>query len=170
MLQLRCTKKVQDQLGLKPADLSEVRESTSTLGDWYLHLFYIERRKALLFVNERTLASFAFFGVRKTHTPHIHEAFLKGLAQLLQLEGYEWEKIQGIVEEYLDYEFTKTVSRSVLGSMNEILLQYRDRIEVAGGLQYCDLSAIIRDSNREIWKSIDWRSPSEALHERLGKS
>jgi hypothetical protein len=58
MLQLRCTLKVQKQLGLSPHDLSEVKEPDSLLGNWYSNIFMVDRRKTLIFMNERTLLSF----------------------------------------------------------------------------------------------------------------
>ncbi len=50
MLQLRCTGKVQKELGLKPNELSEIKEPDSTLGNWYVNISTIDRRKTFLFV------------------------------------------------------------------------------------------------------------------------
>lgn len=50
MYQLRCTKKVQDALGLKPADLTEVQDENFTIGNWYVNLFTADRRKCLVFM------------------------------------------------------------------------------------------------------------------------
>ena len=67
MLQLRCTAKVIKLLGLKPGDLSEIKISESLLGNWYVNLFVVDRRKTLLFMNEPTLLSFVIYGVRKNN-------------------------------------------------------------------------------------------------------
>jgi len=167
MIQFRCTKKVQNQLGLKPSDLSEVKKADSTLGNWYVNLATIDRRKTFLFVNERTLFSFILFGVKKSHTPEIHEIFLKGLTQALIFENFDLKEINKIHEEYFDLEFTKTDSRKVLGNMNELMDHYKFFILSDGGYKYCDLTAIINKMNRIPQRNIEWKYSIEAVKDLL---
>ncbi|OQQ02376.1 hypothetical protein BK412_13965 [Vibrio campbellii] len=53
MYQLRCTKKSQDLLGLRPQDLSDIESEHHILGNWYMHTFTQERRKLLGHVNDK---------------------------------------------------------------------------------------------------------------------
>ncbi|EOK5742736.1 hypothetical protein ACM6WG_004276, partial [Vibrio vulnificus] len=79
MYQLRCTKKVQDALGLKPADLTEVQDENFTIGNWYVNLFTADRRKCLVFMEEKTLMSFVLVGYRKEHAKDIGKIFKNGV-------------------------------------------------------------------------------------------
>lgn len=167
MIQFRCTNKVQTQLGIKPNELSDIKEPDSTLGNWYVNLTTIDRRKTFLFVNERTLLSFILYGVKKSHTPEIHEIFLKALTQLLTIEKIGLKKINKIHKEYFDLEFTKTDSRKVLGNMNEIMDHYKYYIYSEGGLEYCNLSTIIQKINRTPQRNIDWKYSIDAVKELL---
>ena len=156
MLQLRCTGKVQKELGIKPTELSEIKEPNSTLGNWYVNISTIDRRKTFLFVNERTLLSFILYGVKKSNIPHIHETFVKALNQLLLMEGVDYPILNKINDEYLHLEYTKTNSRSILGSMNDLMYLYKHFIYSDGGLKHCNLDAIIQRINRTPQKNIGW--------------
>lgn len=167
MIQFRCTKKVQTQLGIKQSELSTIKEPDSTLGNWYVNLTIIDRRKTFLFVNERTLLSFILYGVKKSHSPEIHEIFLRALTQLLTMENIGLEEINKIHEEYFDIEFTKTESRKTLGNMNDIIDLYKYHIYSEGGLKYCNLSAIIHEINRTPQRNIGWKYSIDAVKELL---
>ena len=65
MFQLRCTGKVLKGLGIKPNQLNNIKKPDSILGNWYVNITTINRRKILLFVNERTLLSFIIFGLKR---------------------------------------------------------------------------------------------------------
>jgi hypothetical protein len=167
MLQIRCTGKVQKQLGIKPAQLSDIKEADSTLGNWFLNLFTIDRRKTFLFVNENTLLSFILFGVKKSNTIHFHEIFLKAMNQLLLFEGINAAKISEINDEYLDLEYTKTNSKKILGNMNDLMDNYKYSIQYEGGYKYCDLENIIRKMNRMPQRNLGWKYSIDAAKDLL---
>lgn len=156
MLQFRCTAKVQKGLGLKPKDLDEIQESNTMLGNWYVNISTIDRRKTFLFVNERTLLSFVLYGIKKSNITNIHEVFLKALNQLLLMEGIDYPVIEKLNNEYLDLEYTKTNSKQVLGNMNDLMSLYKELIYMGGGLKHCDLSGIIHKLNTMPQKNIGW--------------
>ena len=52
---IRCTKKLQKEIGLKQSDLCTEEPRFSYLGSWHANLIHIDRRKCLLFANDRTL-------------------------------------------------------------------------------------------------------------------
>ena len=169
MIQLRCTGKVQKQLCIKPNELSEIKEPDSTLGNWYLNITTIDRRKTFIFMNESTLLSFILYGVKKSNSSRIHEMFLRALNQLLLFEGFDFEIINKVNDEYLDIEYTKTHSRSLLGNMNDLVENYKYQIYAGGGLQHCDLTAIIKELNRMPQKNIGWEYSINVARELLTK-
>lgn len=156
MLQFRCTRKVQKEFKIKPNELSEILEPDSTLGNWYVNISTIDRRKTLLFMNEKTLLSFILCGVKKSNIENIHEVFLKALNQLLLMEGLDYPVINKLNNEYFNLEYTKTNNKSCLGNMNDLMSLYKHFIYSDGGLKYCNLNDIITNINRTPQKNIGW--------------
>ncbi|MBI5374231.1 MAG: hypothetical protein HZA77_02280 [Candidatus Schekmanbacteria bacterium] len=145
---IKCTQKLLRQLKVNSETAIEPSDSTSKLGDWYANLLYIERKKCLLFTNEKTLFSFFMPCVNKEGFMILPKLFTATLTAVLQEEKIDDNIINEIISEIGDIRYGKTSNRSVLGSMNDIAYHYKVRIFDGGGLFYCDLSDIIRRLNR----------------------
>ena len=61
---IRCTKKLQKEMGLKSSDLCTEEPRFSYLGSWHANLIHIDRRKCVLFVNDKTLFNFTESNIR----------------------------------------------------------------------------------------------------------
>lgn len=150
VLTFKCTQKVRDYLLLTPEDLTEPKEnSDSKLGDWYVNLLVIDRRKCLLFMNERTLLSFLATGVKKSkYFKHdVHQIFIHHLFKLHKLLELPFEGLNQVMDDYLEYSYSKTNSKKLLGNMNDLAHLYQVMIAYNGGIDHCDLSEIIRLMN-----------------------
>ncbi len=90
------------------------------LSDWYANLFRLDRRKCLLFTNERTLYTFLVPGVLKRDFSRLDNLFTSLLGYNLQYEGFDIETVERILGEYVELGIAKTMNRSVLGSMNDL--------------------------------------------------
>jgi hypothetical protein len=167
MFQLRCTQKVQKELGLKPDDICDVRNPDSLLGNWYVNLFVVDRRKTFLFMNERTFLSFIAFGIRKSNVQKMPELFLRGLDEVLTLEGFGMPAINDAFAGYGSIELTKTDSRSMLGNMKDLTDLYKHFILSEGGFNNCDLKRIISKINRMPQRNLGWSNSVEVARELL---
>ena len=167
MLQLRCTAKVINELGLRSGKLAMPAQGESILGNWYLNLFTVDRRKTFIFVNERTLLSFIVFGVKKSNVDKTPVIFLNGLDHLLVLEGIEPGEISRVFRGYESLEFTKTNSRKVLGNMNDLVDMYRYHILYEGGFRSADIGSIIMRVNRTPQRNLGWSSSIEMVRGML---
>lgn len=150
MLIFKCTQKVRDFLSLAPNELTEpVDHTNSVLGDWYVNLIVIDRRKCLLFMNERTLLSFIAIGFKKSKTlkHDVHQVFIHHLFNLYKLLQLPLDGLNQVMDDYLEYGYSKTDSRKVLGNMNDLAHLYQVTIDYRGGLDACNLSEIIRLMN-----------------------
>jgi hypothetical protein len=82
------------------------------LGNWYCNIIRIDRKKCLLFTNEKTLYSFLLPNVLKKNITNIAEEFLINLSFNLQAEGFGLEVIRTVMQEYkgigLDPEVRRT--------------------------------------------------------------
>lgn len=156
MVQLKCTQKVLRELGLKTVAGKVGHESNTRLGNWYVNLFAVDRRKVFLFMNERTLLSFVIFGIKKSNVQHMPEVFMRGLTQLLMLEEFRQVEIERALAGYETLEIGRTDSRRLLGNMNDLMALYRHHILWEGGFRSCDLNAIFKRMNRAPQRNLGW--------------
>ena len=125
---IRCTKKLQKEMGLKKAGLHEEEPSSSCLGSWHANLIHIDRRKCVLFVNDRTLFNFIAPDVGRAQIKELDTLFREYLQCVLAEEGVPESAKQQIDAEYSEVAYANTKSKSVLGSMNDIALHYSKNI------------------------------------------
>lgn len=167
MYQLRCTKKAQDALGLKSVDLSKPSDENVTLGNWYVNVFTQNRRKCLLVMEEKTLITFVLVGLRKEHINGICKIFKNGVVKFLQLEGFPAKTISAFESASEQVIFTKTASKTLLSSMNDLMSLYNHFIDSDGGIKNCDLTEITMRVNRRPQRTLHWKFSIDALHEAL---
>lgn len=169
MLTLKCTKKVQDYLKLKASDLAEPVQGEDGFGAWYVNQFYVDRRKCLVFMNEKTLLSFFLFGMKKMNTRKetFPDLCLNGIFQLLKIEDFSGESINVLFESAREFRYMKTTDRKALGNLNDLMFLYEHMILSEGGLEYCDLTEIIRRINRTPQRNIGWGYSIDKAKEAL---
>jgi hypothetical protein len=112
VLVVRGTRKVLDRC---VSVTSAAAESTVVLGDWYVTVLFWKPQLAL-FVNERTLLPvFVQFAPGVSLVPR----FVEQLVQVLGALGIDPRFIDAERAQMADYQFAKTVNRSVVGTMTE---------------------------------------------------
>lgn len=121
MFVLHCTKKSQDRLKVKP--FVTLPEPTTRLGNWYCNEFTVSRRKYLIFVNERTLLPIVISVKGLKTSGDILEVFKQRLFKAFLLLNLPDKIFMPELLEMDEVVFAKTKSRSVVGSMNDIIAQ-----------------------------------------------
>lgn len=164
MITLQCTQKLLKEVRSVP---QEIVESTGPLGCWHANLLHIDRRKCVLFCNDKTRYSFFVPGLRKPDFQMLDEVFRQRLFKCLLAEDIEQEQIEMVLDEVRDIAFTKTSSRSVLGSMNEIAFHVEHWIHLEGGLLNTDIPEMIMEINRMPCGAIGYKFSIEKLKESL---
>jgi Domain of unknown function (DUF6933) len=145
---------------VNPTLVTPQTENPEGLGNWYANLLRIDRKKCLLFTNEKTLYSFLIPGVEKENLKNIVDEFLMHLNLNLQAEGFGLEVINRVMREYQDIGFAKTTSKHILGAMNQLALEYEVLIEMKEGLENVKVLEMNRDINRTILKGIKYLHPN----------
>ena len=120
MITLRCTKKLLKYLAVDPIDEPSV--STGRLGDWYANLVPTYAGDLIMFVNEKTLITVA---VPTMLDEELISLFRSRVVNLLLMLDVPIQQIEQEINHYLEVEYAKTASRSVLGSMNDIAFNYQ---------------------------------------------
>ena len=124
---IHITQKLQKELGLRQADLSVIAEHPGPFVEWYAHLFFMNSKKHIIFVEVETLFSFSIENVfRKDIRERLPEFFEKGLGQALHIEGVSEEsinKVMNVCNE--DIVFAKAENHRTIGAMNEFIKQHK---------------------------------------------
>jgi len=160
---IRCTKKLQKEMGLKKSDLSGSEPKLSFLGPWHANLIYIDRRKCILLVNDKTLFNFIIPDVSRAQIQKLDKLFKGYFECVLSEEGFGTADKERIMTEYQEIEYSNTNSKSVLGSMNDLAFNYKYLILSEGGVHSSALPGIIKELNRMTMRAIEYRFPIEAL-------
>jgi len=140
---LHCTAKLLSELKLQSKD---VLQTSVDVNSWHANLFVIDRRKCVIFTHDRTLYSFLALGLTKPDFQHFKEVFRQGLFKSLIANAIPQKQLERFISLNHDIEFGKTNSRSVLGSMNDLIFHIKYRIFADGGI----LNAEINKANQYI--------------------
>lgn len=163
MLLIRCTCKLQKEMGLKKTDLVEEEGSDSKLGPWHANLIHINGRKCILFVNDKTLLNFIVTDVTRAEIRGLSEMFLNTLICVLADEGVSNNVIDAIKQEYSENGYAKTNNKSVLGSMNDLAFHYKFLIQDSGGVHSYMVPSIIKQLNHMPMGAIDYAYSIDAF-------
>ena len=160
---IRCTGKLQKEMGLKKSDLLDTEPPFSYLGSWHANLIHIDRRKCVLFVNDKTLVNFITPDVSRAEIRNLNCLFKGYLRCVLADEGVIFPATEKIMSEYDEVGYAKTNSKSVLGSMSDLAFHYKYHIQEEGGVHSSAIPDIIRKLNHMPMGAIEYTYPIEAL-------
>jgi hypothetical protein len=163
---IHCTKKLLNELGALGSKMPPEHEA-GFLGPWHANLIRIERRKCILFTNDRTLYSFLLAGVKKKDD--FHDMFLMNLNSNLAVEGLRQGEILKALDEYSEIAIAPTTNRSVLGSMNDLVGQVEFLISRAGGLKKADILRVNMMLNRVPMGALKYNYAIEKIYELFGR-
>ena len=167
---IKCTKKLQKEIGLKAAALSTSEPAFSYLAGWHANLIFIHRRKCILFVNDKTLFSFIIPDVSRTQIKELSGLFASHLACILAEEDFSAPVREKILGEYANIEYASTNNKSVLGSMNDLAYHYQEYILSEGGVHSSSIPGIIKQLNRMPMGALNYTLPIEALKKLYGSA
>jgi hypothetical protein len=164
---IHCTKKLLNELGALGSKMPS-KHTPGFFGPWHANLIRIERRKCVLFTNDRTLYSFLVPGVKKKDD--FHDLFLLNLNSNLAVEGLRQGEILKALDEYSEIAIAPTSNRSVLGSMNDLGYQVEYLVSQAGGLERGDMLTINMMLNRIPMGALKYRYAIEKVYELFGRT
>ena len=150
-------------MGLKKGDLSENEPGESYLGSWHANLIYIDGKKCLLFVNDKTLFNFIVPDIPRAQIRELSNIFKVTLECVLSDEDTPERVKAQIMSEYELIQYANTRSKSILGSMNELAFYYKYYIQSEGGVHSYAVPGIIKKLNRVRMGTLEYVSPIKAL-------
>ena len=150
-------------MGLKKSDLAESEPVFSFLGSWHANLLHIDRKKCVLFVNDKTLFNFIAPDVTRAQIKELGKLFHEYLSCVLSSEGVSDADKEKIMEEYRELNYSGTNSKSVLGSMNDLAFHYKHHILSEGGNDGANIPRIIHKLNHMPMGAIGYKYAIDAL-------
>lgn len=165
---IKCTAKLRKEMGLKNPASIETQDlpEDPLLGGWHANLLYINRRKCVIFVNDKTLYNFAVINLSRDKIKELDTIFVQHLLLNLFQEGFSEELVKQVAQEYDSIQFAKTDSKSVLGSMNNLAFYYKLYLQENGEHL---LPSIVWKLNRMPIGAINYAFPIEKLKEIFGQ-
>jgi hypothetical protein len=132
----RPTARLAKRLGI-PSQPDHLRPTT-TLGDWYANVIHLRPRHVVLCISETSLLPVVLSGqgLRKT----MLSDFRTGVSGVLAAIGVDTFDISTELEEMRRFIVGKPLSRSVLGSMNDLAWGLECRLEADPEISLKDLA------------------------------
>lgn len=152
-----CTGKVIKRMS-SVNQISEVKYEVSP-DNWCVDQLVLERKKFFLFTNSKTLFSFLVnFGTKK-QVLNFNSTFAKAYKeQIIRLYGLKNDYFKIIDEDLRIINFSKTNSRSILGSMNDFKINTTSRIQ-QDGLNVGSLNSVNYYLNQMPMGALQYKSP-----------
>ena len=124
---LRITQKLQKEIGIKPDNLAMSDETCVPFEEWYAHVFILNRKKQLIFVETQTLFSFCVENVsRRDIRERLPELFEKGVGKALFVEGVSAQIMSKVMDACRGkLTFAKTENRRTIGAMNVLVQEHK---------------------------------------------
>ncbi|CAA0163558.1 hypothetical protein TMP248_110095 [Tenacibaculum maritimum] len=121
MITLFCSNKLQKYIGFKENQIK--KDSLSELNSWNVHLFTVNRKKCLFFMNHQTYFSFVVYDIKKPDIKKINELFVNGfITELKKLELITPEQEEVVKSRFTEVFFHKSINnRKVIGNMNNLI-------------------------------------------------
>jgi hypothetical protein len=158
---LRCTNRLLADIDDLPSP--DFAHSTSPLGDWYGHIFAVERRKCVMFINEPTLFVCPAFGLVKAEYRDIAPFFREVLTWALRETLFFEDEVAWIVGLHKQLTVGHTVNRSTVASLNNRIAKAKATFQWQGGFGYCEVAALAVRLNQTPLKPIGYSNGYEQM-------
>jgi len=170
MLQLKCTRKLIQLSGVRPAPFPEEPIKT-VLGGWHANIVDFARPPLLVFLNDRSL--YCLIDVAKLYGEVMDLAmiFRENLLRALQENQVSEGQMNRVFEDYNEAIITKTDNRKVLGNLTDIInLIYFNIEDAIEKNERIDLRKLEHELNSMPQRNINWKFSRDIFKQILGAS
>lgn len=129
---LRCTAKLLKEIGITKADIAKIESHSSLLGDWYAHLFFLARRKCVIFAHAKTYYAFVTYDVKRQDIRRLDEIFRTNLGRRLFEDGFSPSAIKKALGTVNKVTYGCATDRHVLSTMNQMIYEFGACLDTHG--------------------------------------
>lgn len=112
---ISCTKKLQDELGIKPMKL----QVENPLFSWHANILRVNRRKTITLVNDASRYNVILYGLKTKDLKNIKELMISAIRQTLLSDGVNLEMIDDYLKDAGEILFSKTQNRTMVARLNK---------------------------------------------------
>lgn len=163
---INCTKKLQDELGIKP----ELVEVHNPLFSWHANLIKINRRKTLVLVNDVARYNIVLYGLKAKDFKNIKKLIYDEIYKTFENDCINRDIISTYLEEAGGITFSKTQNRTQVARMNkgcEAVDIYSESIK-EGSISQIKISKQV--NNYPLFDYCgEYKYPNEVLYNELEK-
>ena len=128
------------------------------LFSWHANLVFVNKRKHVVLINDLTRLSLTIPGIRSTQYKNLQNIFKEQLKNYLIFENIDNLTINEYLNECIEAVYTTTNNRSILGTLNDIVLIMQDV-----GKEFDDYNDLNRWNNERLYKTIDLNNQTKYL-------
>lgn len=174
MTKIFCSNKLKDFLGQKyfiPTD-----DSSNFYGDWNAHLFYFDRRKNILIVNNKSYYAVILEDIKKADFNNFSTLFFNRLTdQLLHDKVIDPSDILLTIQKYTPLIFARTNNdKKTIGTINEFVLHFQSNLATSywRDKSLIEINSAINNSltGAARTKKFDYGRPTEDMRTLLNTS
>jgi len=166
MIALYCSNKLQKYIGFKE---NQVKQTiVPELNSWNAHLFNINRKKCLFFMNQETYFSFVVYDIKKPDIKNLNQLFITGfLFELNKLKLITHEQEIQLKEHFSGVFLHSSINnRKVIGNMNShIQILDFHKYEFEDMQDYFNTETL----NKIPLKQIEYMYPYEAIQTKINQ-
>lgn len=116
-MHIQGTKKLLDQLKISP----EIQHEEDPLFSWHANLVTVNRRKAVVLVNDKNRYVIILYGLVAKHFKKIEELIIESIKKTFQAEGIKENVIEQYIQHAPTFTFSKTKNKTSVARMNKSL-------------------------------------------------
>lgn len=165
MAHVFCSSKLKEFL--KP--IIDINKPIGNDEQWNAHLFYLEGRKCIIFLNKETIYSFVLFDVIKKDTSNIRRRFIDGfISKLYEDNILDLEDELVLRMKYENISFCPTNNdKSAIGSINDCI----SRITFSPIYNKCSLTEakkyVEKNLNNTPMGAVKYQLPTKLMKEKI---
>ncbi len=119
---IQCTKKLLEELKIKPKEVEAAPEPREPLFCWHANLIRLNRRKTVVLVNDSNKYVVVLFGLRAPHFQALGDHIVHGIREAFREECVAEEIIEQFIQKSMPHPgqmtYTKTKNRSLVARLN----------------------------------------------------
>lgn len=145
MLTIQCTKKLINEL--KTEIVIEKPLQLDPFYSWHSHLFFFNRKKYVIVMNNLTRYNFIITGLKRAEFMKYDQIVASAIAENLLAEGASKDAVDKYMQHCTPAIYRTTSERSIISQMNEMIMVAQDSMSLD---KYDGIETNIAELNRDL--------------------